>query len=491
MVREGQKQRGCPMDFKSKIEGITTKQVIHLILELLGNLSDENLMRLTYLGEKLTSDEEVLAGIAGVRQLLQDPNHPTKHLFRRVLDYLPSRNSRILFETLFYRAWFLGGKKRDQFEAEHGFWPPFVMILSPTLHCNLRCQGCYTLGYGTKPELPYELVKRVLSECQEMGVHFITVLGGEPFVYPNLFQMIEEHPEIFFQVYTNGTLITREKAKRLSGFGNAMVVVSIEGYEEETDHWRGKGVYKKIMNAFDDLREARVLIGTSATVTRQNVEVVASESFVNFMLEKGTFAQMYFLYLPVNGQADFSLMVTPEQRDHLRKQVMYFRQTKEMFFLDFWNDGPHVNGCIAGGRRYFHLNAKGDVEPCVYTHIATDNIRNTTLAKALDSPLFRSIRARQPHNSNHLRPCMIIDNPHVMRELIEETNPYFTHLGAEEIYTTKSHEMDAYAEHFAELADWVWQNEYTDEQTKSRIKKREEIPTKIPSRIGKDVYSAI
>lgn len=347
------------------------------------------------------------------------------------------------------------------------------MILSPTLHCNLRCKGCYTLGYGTKPELPYELAKRVLVECQDMGIHFITVLGGEPFVYPNLFQMIEEHPQIFFQVYTNGTLMTREKATRLSEFGNAMVVISIEGYEEETDCWRGKGVYKKIMNAFDDLREARVLIGTSATVTRQNVEVVASEPFVDFMLEKGSFAQMYFLYIPVNGQADFSLMVTPEQRNYLRKQVMYFRQTKEMFFLDFWNDGPHVNGCIAGGRRYFHLNAKGDIEPCVYAHIAMDNIRNTTLAKALDSPLFRSIRARQPHNSNHLRPCMIIDNPNVMQEVIEETKPYFTHPGAEEIYTTKRHEMDDYAERFAELADRVWQNEYINAQVEPEIQKTE------------------
>ena len=463
------------MDFKSKIEGFTTHQAIYLILGLLNRTSDEDLIRLTYLGEKLTSDKEVLSGIAGVRRLLQDPRHPAKSLFQRVLNYLPPQNSRSLFETLFYRAWFLGGKKREQFEYEHGFWPPFVMILSPTLHCNLRCKGCYTLGYGTKPELPYELVKRVLGESQEMGIHFITVLGGEPFVYPNLFQMIEEHHEIFFQVYTNGTLLTREKAKRLSELGNVMVVLSIEGYEEETDRWRGKGVYKKIMNAFDDLREARVLIGTSATVTRQNVEVVASEPFVDFMLEKGTFAQMYFLYLPVNGQADFSLMVTPEQRNHLREQVMYFRQTKEMFFLDFWNDGPHVNGCIAGGRRYFHLNAKGDVEPCVYTHIATDNIRDTTLAKALGSPLFRSIRARQPHNSNHLRPCMIIDNPHVMRELIEETNPYFTHPGADEIYTTKSHEMDAYAEHFAELADRVWQNEYTNGQVEPEIQKTERV----------------
>jgi MoaA/NifB/PqqE/SkfB family radical SAM enzyme len=442
-----------------------------LILDLLGRSSDENLIRLTYLGEKLTSDEEVLSGIAGVRRLLEDPRHPAKRLFRRVLDYLPPQNSHSLFETLFYRAWFLGGKKRDQFEVEHGFRPPFVMILSPTLHCNLRCKGCYTLGYGTKPELPYELVKRVLSECQEMGIQFVTVLGGEPFVYPNLFQMIEEHPQIFFQVYTNGSLMTPEKAKRLSELRNVMVVISIEGYEEETDRWRGKGVYKKIMNAFDDLREARVLLGTSATVTKENVEVVASAPFVDFMMERGSFAQMYFLYIPVNGQADFPLMVTPEQRNHLRKQVIYFRDTKPMFFLDFWNDGPHINGCIAGGRRYFHLNAKGDVEPCVYTYIATENIYNTTLSKALNSPPFRSIRARQPHNPNHLRPCMIIDNPHVMRELIEETKPFFTHPGAEEIYTTKSQEMDVYAERFGELADRVWQNEYLNGKAEPEVKK--------------------
>jgi MoaA/NifB/PqqE/SkfB family radical SAM enzyme len=479
------------MDFKTKIEGFATHQVISLILDLLGSSSDENLIRLTYLGEKLTSDEEVLSGIAGVRRLFQDPKHPAKRLFRRVLDYLPSQNSRSLFETLFYRAWFLGGKRRERFEAEHGFWPPFVMILSPTLHCNLRCKGCYTLGYGTKPELPYELVKRVLGECQELGIHFITVLGGEPFVYPDLFRMIEEHPQIFFQVYTNGTLMTPEKAKRLSESGNTMVVISIEGYEEETDRWRGKGVYKKIMNAFGDLREARVLIGTSATVTKENVEVVASEPFVDFMMERGSFAQMYFLYIPVNGQADFSLMVTPEQRDHLRKQVMFFRQTKEMFFLDFWNDGPHINGCIAGGRRYFHLNAKGDVEPCVYTHIAVDNIRNTTLAKALDSPLFRSIRARQPHNSNHLRPCMIIDNPHVMRELIDETKPYFTHPGAEEIYTKKSHEMDAYAERFAQFADHVWRNEYTKEQANSKIREAEEGLAQSINRSQQDTFGAM
>jgi MoaA/NifB/PqqE/SkfB family radical SAM enzyme len=451
------------MEFKTQIKDFTINKTHYLISGLFNNkVSDDNIIRLTYLAEKLVTDKAVLSGIEGARCFLQNPHHPAKNLFRRILDYLPPRNSQILFKTLFFQAFFQGNRKRAKFEKEHGFWPPFVMILSPTLHCNLRCKGCYTLGYGTKPELPYELVKRVLGECQEMGVYFVTVLGGEPLIYPHLFAMIEEHPEIFFQVYTNGTLMTRERAKHFSDLGNVLVVMSIEGHEEETDRWRGKGVYRKIMDSFDYLRSEHVLIGSSATVTSENLDVIASDEFIDCMIEKGSFAQMYFLYIPVNGHADFSLMVTPEQRDYLRTQVMHFRDTKPMFFLDFWNDGPYVGGCIAGGRRYFHLNAKGDIEPCVYTHIAVDNIRNTTLAKALDSPLFRSIRRRQPHNPNHLRPCMIIDNPHVMREVIAETKPYFTHPGAEEIYTIRSGDMDNYAERFGELADVVWNSEYVN-----------------------------
>ncbi|MEJ2729916.1 MAG: SPASM domain-containing protein [Deltaproteobacteria bacterium] len=153
-------------------------------------------------------------------------------------------------------------------------------------------------------------------------------------------------------------------------------------------------------------------------------------------------------------------MVTPGQRDRLRRQVLAIRDTRPIFVLDFWNDGPYVDGCIAGARRYFHVNAKGDVEPCVYTHIAVDNIKEKTLKAALDSRLFRRIRQCQPHNANHLRPCMIIDNPHVMRGIIEQTGARFTHPGAEEIYTVHSDRMDAYAARWGEYADRIWETEY-------------------------------
>ncbi|MGB9627244.1 MAG: radical SAM protein [Thermodesulfobacteriota bacterium] len=448
------------MSLTEQIQNFSGYQASKMIVELLNRISDERLVQLTYLAERLTSDQEILSAIRGIRAYLQDPTHPAKKLFRGILEYLPTRNRTIVFNTLFHNAWFLGNKKRDQFEKEHGFRPPFVMILSPTWQCNLKCKGCYTLGYQRHPGLSYELVKRILKECMEIGLHFVTVLGGEPLMYPHLFQMIEEHPQIFFQVYTNGTLMTKEKAERIRDLGNAMVVVSCEGYEEETDRWRGPGVFKKIMEAMDHLREAHVLFGSSATVTKDNVYTVSSEEWIDMLLRKGIVSQNYFLYLPVNGQGDINLMVTPEQRNHLRKQVMYFRRTKPMFILDFWNDGPHVQGCIAGGRRYFHINANGDVEPCVYTHIAMHNIKDLSLAKALNSPLFRAIRKRQPHNENHLRPCMIIDNPERYREIIEETRPYFTHPGAEEVVTTMKEELDAYAARFAVFADKIWREEY-------------------------------
>ncbi len=119
------------MNFAEQVKEFTAQQASRMIVELLTRVSDERLVQLTYLGERLCSDPEILGAIRAVRNMLQTPGHPAKKMFRGVLEYLPPKNRTIIFNTLFNNAWFLGNKRRGQFEEKYGFRPPFVMILSP------------------------------------------------------------------------------------------------------------------------------------------------------------------------------------------------------------------------------------------------------------------------------------------------------------------------------------------------------------------------
>ena len=114
-------------------------------------------------------------------------------------------------------------------------------------------------------------------------------------------------------------------------------------------------------------------------------------------------------------------MVSPEQRMGMHYRVREFRNTKDVFAMDFHNDGEFVQGCIAGGRRYLHINAAGDVDPCVFVHFSDSNIHDKTLLECLQSPLFMAYHDGQPFNDNMLRPCPLLENPQALREMIART----------------------------------------------------------------------
>lgn len=347
-------------------------------------------------------------------------------------------------------------EKREACRKEHGFEPPNLMVISPTMRCNLKCYGCYAGEYNKSDDLPAELLERVVDEAKEMGIFFITVSGGEPFTSQDVIKMWEKHRDIFFQVYTNGTLIDKEMASKLAEYGNVIPCISVEGYEEETDKRRGKGTYARIMAAMENLRSAGVPFGFSATATRQNSELITSEEFIDFYTRQGCFIGWYFNYIPIGRKPDMSLMPTPQQRVDRWKKITDIRKNKTIVLADFWCDGPLVGGCIAGGKSYFHINNRGDVEPCVFAHFAADNIRDKPLAEALNSSFFKAIRNRQPYCSNLLRPCMIIDNPAVLRDVVKEGNAHPTHTGAETIITELADNVDQYAAEYGALADQAW-----------------------------------
>ena len=116
-----------------------------------------------------------------------------------------------------------------------------------------------------------------------------------------------------------------------------------------------------------------------------------------------------------------------------------------------------MGGCIAGGRRYLHINANGDVEPCVFIHYSNVNIRQHTLLEALQSPLFMAYHQGQPFNENMLRPCPMLENPAILRELVEKTGAHSTDLELPESADHLCAKCDAYAKAWQPAAEDLWQ----------------------------------
>jgi MoaA/NifB/PqqE/SkfB family radical SAM enzyme len=324
------------------------------------------------------------------------------------------------------------------------------------MRCNLRCIGCYASEYAKNDEMALGLLDRILREAKEMGIYFITISGGEPFFRKDLLDLLAKHDDIYFQVYSNGTLIDAPLADRLAELGHVVPSISVEGFEAETDARRGEGTFERILSAMRNLRDRGVFFGFSATATRRNNELLVSDAFVDFWRGQGCSFGWYFNYIPIGREPRLDLMPTPEQRLHRRRRLMDLRERLPMLLMDFWNDGALVGGCMAGGRYYVHINVHGDVEPCVFAQFAVDNIRSKSLHEVLDSPFFRRIRARQPYSDDYLKPCMIIDHPHVLRELVRESGARPTYEGGDALLTSAADGLDAYARRWGELADAEW-----------------------------------
>ena len=410
---------------------------------------DKTLRRMLKLAKTFTKDKVWSNVVDGVLARL-DAGHPAMGIARKYLTQLNSRCRSLLTRNLFVRETLLGAEKRHAMEDELGYYPPSTFVISPSMYCPLKCYGCYAGEYDPSESLSFEEVDRIIEQAKEIGIQFVVFSGGEPYAWEPLLDIFEKHDDVAFQTFTSGMFFDDDMVQRITDLGNVFPAISCEGFEEETDRRRGKGAFKKVVHAMERLRDNGVFVTFSATATSLNLDVITDEKFIDFWIDKGCMVGWYFSYIPIGRKPALELMPTPEQRVQLSRRLKRIRETKEIFVIDFWNDGEHTRGCIAGGRKYFHINNKGDVEPCVFCHFATDNIRETPLRDALNSPLFRNMRARQPYHEDCRRPCIVIDNPHQLRELVAETGAHGTHPGAESLITDFADRLDQYAAEFGE-----------------------------------------
>ncbi len=441
------------------IKEIAVKQMAIQLTPLIGKLSDREMGRFLTVAKKLAPTDFTKSFIDTIERMRV--NHdPMIDFLKRMINQTNPRTRERIINNLLIKELMQGDVIRHNLWLE-GNASTQTYLISPTMRCNLNCPGCYASQYSRKDDLEIDVINRVVTEGKELGMFLVTILGGEPLIRRDMLDIYARHKDVMFQIFTNGTLITKELADQFARMGNVVVTISLDGFEEETDARRGKGVFQKVMQGMDYLRENKVPIGFSAMITRYNLDTIISEAFNDMLVEKGCLLGWHFLYIPDGRNPDTSLMPTAEQRELLRqKGAQYIRKNKPILIIDFWNDAPVVGGCIAGGQYYFHINSKGDVEPCIFVHLATDNIKQKSLKEAVNSPFFKSIRNQQPFSQNLLRPCMIIDHPKVLRNLCAECKPYSTDSEVCSLVTSLAGDLDDYSQQAAEVLDPVWKKEF-------------------------------
>lgn len=407
--------------------------------------------------EKLDRKNTLDGPLPVIKRLLADKDGVW---FNFVKDIFTNMNENVrhkLIENFVVNSVVIGREKKLDLVEKEGCNIPWAILMDPTSACNLKCIGCWAAEYGHKLNLNLAEWDSIITQAKEMGTYFFIYSGGEPLVRKkDIIKMCEKHNDCIFLSFTNGTLIDEEFACEMERVGNFVPAISVEGDAKATNGRRGEDVYERLTKGMEILKNHHLPFGISCCYTSANTESIGSDEFIDDMIAKGAKFAWFFTYMPVGADAVPALLATADQREHMYRFVRHVRATKPLFALDFWNDGEYVEGCVAGGRYYLHINANGDVEPCAFIHYSDSNIRTKTLLEAYKSPLFMQYHNNQPFNCNHLRPCPCLDNPEKLAQMVDESGAKSTDMQNPEDVHVLTGKCKEVSEIWAKRAETLW-----------------------------------
>lgn len=328
-------------------------------------------------------------------------------------------------KLLMKMAWNFGWKgmlsvQKFKKRLKHGeYFPPFL-YLSILNSCNLRCQGCWV--DVDKPQVKIDLddLNRVVNEAKAHGNRFFGILGGEPFLYPELFEFLEQHPDCFFQIFSNGQPITDKVAKKLRKLGNCTVLVSIEGTEVASDERRGKPqVLSRTLKGLDNLIANKILTGVATSLCQTNIDDLLTEEWLQKLIDRGVHYAWYHTYRPVGPKIHDELALRPDQARQVRQFVVDMRAKLPLALIDAYYDGKGQALCPMATGISHHISPGGAVEPCPIIQFATENIKDSGgIFKSFTSSAFlRDFRETAAQNT---RGCIVLERPDLVKELAEK-----------------------------------------------------------------------
>ena len=298
-------------------------------------------------------------------------------------------------------------------------FPPFLYV-SITNSCNLRCQGCWVDVDKPQSLISFEDMNRLIGNAKQHGNSFFGILGGEPFLHPDLIAILKAHPDCYFQIFTNGHAITDKMAAELRKAGNATPLVSVEGTEAVSDVRRGrKGVLNRTLAGIEACLRHRLITGVATSVCQSNFDDLVRESWIDTLIDKGVHYTWFHTYRPVGPIANPQLALTAEQGLRLRRFVLDMRNRKPIGIVDAYYDDRGEALCPAATGISHHISPFGDVEPCPIVQFANESIhdnRGDLFKTMTESPLLEDFRRTA---AGATRGCIVLERPDLLKQVVE------------------------------------------------------------------------
>ena len=320
------------------------------------------------------------------------------------------------------------------------FVAPLMIVWNITDLCNLSCRHCYQ-DAGAKrvrAEMTREEKLAAVDQMARLTLPMLAIAGGEPLACPDLFPVIERARMhgIHVTVASNGTLVTKDMARRLKQAGVQYLEISVDSPDaDEHDRFRAqRGSWARAVAGIRNGVKAGLDLGLATCLTNQSVDRV--DDLIQLAEDLGCETFSHFNFIPVGRGLDMLVQdLDPEQReqllvklnDHLQRNRLRIISTAPqlaracvmyappdgLFAQGHGGRAPgararvlarYIGGCGAG-RCYCAIEPDGSVTPCVYmrSHVV-GNLRNQSLADIWDNELFALLSDRS-QRTGHCRVC--------------------------------------------------------------------------------------
>lgn len=311
----------------------------------------------------------------------------------------------------------------EQRQSKGKFFPAFIM-LSLTDRCNLSCQGCWVSQSHPARELGTEQVNNIIKEANANGSFFFGLLGGEPLLYPQLFEIIAAHPDCYFQLFTNGTLLCDEITDKLRKLGNVTPLISIEGLASASDIRRGgDNVFARAVNGIDSCVNNGLFTGVAASICKSNFSDLVNVTFAKMLVSRGVHYLWYYIYRPSGQNACPELALTEDQILELRRLIVELRGKVPLIIVDAYWDADGNALCPGAMGLSIHIGPGGDIEFCPPIQFAVANIGDgNALSEKINKNGFMDAMRRFAAQTT--RGCVLMEYPHELKNFLEINHVY-------------------------------------------------------------------